>query len=189
MNRTASLILLCIGLAIVTVGTLSSPFYGFLSSLLYLLGGLLLLISILATLFLKEKIASRFSLTAVLVVILFGFFYYAHPLTVDLSYKRFIKRNQAELSVINNILQTKQGKIEITEAYILDELGEFTLEEKNDLQSRRKKLGVYLISRTDYGIFYGISGGIGDIRLGATYQTSENYLSAGDRKLLDKWYR
>ena len=189
MNRTACLILFCIGLTAVTGGTLLFPFDDFLSSLVYLLGGLLLLISIAATLFLKDKISSRLLMIAVVVVILFGFFYFVYPLTVDFSYKTFIKRNRAQLSVINNILQTKKGKIEITKTYILDELSQLTREEKNDLQARRERLGVYLIGRDNYGIFYGIFGGIGDIRLGVTFYASEKYLSAGDRKLLDKWYR
>lgn len=63
-----------------------------------------------------------------------------------------------------------------------------TFDEKEKLKRGRKDLGVYMISKTDKGIYYGLWGFL-DVRLGITQlqtleQTGDKY-----RHLTGSWFR
>ena len=94
----------------------------------------------------------------------------AEPLLIDTSYRVYISQNKSVLTEINNILINKQGDITISNDSI-SKHGQLTALESDKLREGRKKLGVYIISKSDKGIYYGLWGFL-DVRLGITYWTA-----------------
>jgi hypothetical protein len=83
------------------------------------------------------------------------------PFLIDTSYRVYIRNKQ--------ILIDKQGDITILNDSI-SKGDQLTALESDKLREGQKKLGVYIISKSDKGIYYGLWGFL-DVRLGITYWT------------------
>jgi hypothetical protein len=108
------------------------------------------------------------------------------PFLIDTSYLVYIRQNKNVLTEINNILINKQGDITILNDSISK--GDLlTTLESDKLREGRKKLGVYIISKSDNGIYYGLWGFLG-VRLGITYLTDKIKTDNNYRHLTGNWF-
>ena len=108
------------------------------------------------------------------------------PFLIDTSYRIYISQNENVLTEINNILITKQGDITILNDSI-SKVDQLTTLESDKLREGRKKLGVYIISKSDNGIYYGFWGFL-DVRLGITYLTENSKPDNNYLHLTGNWY-
>jgi hypothetical protein len=152
-----------------------------------LLGGLLIsLIFYLMILFSHGTL--KFKLIWTVVVILSIFIQWlSEPFLINCSYRIYIEQNKNELAIINNILIRKQGEISILKDIVNDGHNQLTPSEKNLLIEGRKKLKVYIISKSENGIYYGLYGFL-NIRLGLTYWTNNKKPDKRCKLLKDNWY-
>ena len=105
---------------------------------------------------------------------------------IDTSYHIYISQNENVLTEINNILIAKQGDITILNDSI-SKVDQLTTLESDKLRKGRKKLGVYIISKSDNGIYYGFWGFL-DVRLGITYLTDNSKPDNNYLHLTGNWY-
>jgi hypothetical protein len=108
------------------------------------------------------------------------------PFLIDTSYRIYISQNKNVLTAINNILINKQDDITILNDSI-SKSDQLTILESDKLREGRKKLGVYIISKSDKGIYYGLWGFL-DVRLGITYLTDKIKPDNNYRHLTDNWF-
>jgi len=154
---------------------------------LLLIGGLLVSLAFYLTiLFSKESTKSKLIWTF---VILFSVIvqWLTEPIFVKSSYLIFLKSNQTELTAVNKILINKKGEIDIINDRINDKNGILTQLEKDNLLKLRKKLGVYIIAKSDNEIYYGLWGFL-DVRIGITYWTKDEMPDKSYQTLTDNWY-
>lgn len=109
------------------------------------------------------------------------------PILIDASYRIYIRQNKNTLSSINNILLHKSGDITILNNNITDTNNQLTAYESKELIKGRKKLDVYIISKSDKGIYYGLWGFL-DVRLGITYWTDIVKPGSDYRQLSENWF-
>ena len=108
------------------------------------------------------------------------------PFLIDTSYRLYISQNKNVLTEINNILINKQGDITILNDSISK--GDLlTTLESDKIRDGRKKLDVYIISKSDSGIYYGLWGFL-DVRLGVTYLTDKVKQDNNYRHLTGNWF-
>jgi hypothetical protein len=107
------------------------------------------------------------------------------PFFIDTSYRLYISQNKNVLTEINNILINKQGDITILNDSI-SKSAQLTTLESDKLRKGRKKLGVYIISKSDNGIYYGLWGFL-DVRLGITYLPDKIKSDNNYRHLTGNW--
>ena len=154
---------------------------------LLLYGGLLVsVVFYLAILFSKESTRSKLIWT---LVILFSMVvqWLTEPAFVKSSYLIFLKGNQTELTAVNTILINRKGEIDIFKDRINDKDGILTQLEKDNLFKLRQKLDVYIITRSDNEIYYGLCGFL-DLRIGITYWTKDEKPDKSYHNLTDNWY-
>lgn len=108
------------------------------------------------------------------------------PFFIDTSYRLYINQNKNVLTEINNILINKQGEITILNDSISNG-NQLTTLESDKIREGRKKLDVYIISKSDNGIYYGLWGFL-DIRLGITYLTGKVKQDCNYRHLTGNWF-
>jgi len=130
---------------------------------------------------LKTKIFSTFFIVLFAVVQQF-----TEPFLIDTSYQIYIRQNKNILTEINNILINKQGDITILNDSI-SKGDQLTTLESNKLWEGRKKLGVYIISKSDNEIYYGLWG-FPDVRWGITYLTDKIEPDNNYRHLTGNWF-
>ena len=109
------------------------------------------------------------------------------PILIDASYKSFIRQHEMELTEINRILGPKSGDIIILNEDIRDDSKLLTSMEKQHLISSKKKLGVYLISKSDKSVYYGLWGFL-DVRLGVSFWIDKLEPPSNYRHLTGAWY-
>lgn len=141
----------------------------------------------LTILFGKEQPKSKL-LWTVLVIACAALQWLTEPLLVDTSYRYYISQHQSTLTEINDILQRKQGDVFILNDSITAKSDTLTLDEIERLKKGRKNLGVYLISKTDNGIYYGLWGFL-DVRLGITNLTTQKVTDDKYRHVTATWFR
>ena len=108
------------------------------------------------------------------------------PFLIDTSYRLYISQNKNVLTEINNILINKQGDITILNDSISK--GDLlTTLESDKIRDGRKKLDVYIISKSGSGIYYGLWGFL-DVRLGITYLTDKVKQDNNYRHLTGNWF-
>lgn len=140
----------------------------------------------LTILFGKETTKSKIVWT--LVVVLTGTIQWlTEPLLIKSSYLIYLNSNNEELVAVNNMLKDKSGEIHILNDNITDKSNLLTQTEKDNLVKFRQELNVYMISKTDNGVYYGLWGFL-DVRIGLTYWTKSDKPKEGMTKLKDKWY-
>jgi hypothetical protein len=108
------------------------------------------------------------------------------PFLIDTSYRIYISQNKNILTEINNILIKKQGDITILNDSI-SKGNQLTALESDKLREGRKKLGVYIISKSDKGVYYGLWGFL-DVRLGITYWTGSVEPDNNYQHLTGNWF-
>ncbi|MES2648913.1 MAG: hypothetical protein V4717_18695 [Bacteroidota bacterium] len=108
------------------------------------------------------------------------------PFLIDTSYRIYISQNKNILAEINNILVNKQGDFTMLNDSIFkgDQLNSM---ERGKLQEGRKKLGVYIISKSGNNIYYGLWGFL-DVRLGITYLANDLKPGNNYRHLAGNWF-
>lgn len=77
---------------------------------------------------------------------------------IDTSYRYYISKNENTLKEINSILLYKKGDITILNDNVSAKSDTLTFDEEAKLKKGRKQLGVYMISKFDTGIYYGLWG-------------------------------
>lgn len=152
-----------------------------------LIGGIIMAtISCLLILFGKETLRAKSLWTAVIILCIV-IQQLAEPVLINSSYRIFIKQNETILADINKVLDHTSGDITITSDTIIHKSDQFTEEETAKLVKGRKKLGVYLISKTDHKTYYGLWGFL-DVRLGITYWAEKSYPGLQYRHITGNWF-
>ena len=168
---------------------ISSIFYALQQEtyrLLVVAGFLVSLVFFLIILFSKSTIKSKIILiTIVLTSIVIQWL--TQPLLVKTSYSIFLYKNSNELTLVNNILSKKAGEISISKDEVRAQNNILTQTEKDNLIKLRKKLNVYMVVKSENGIYYGIWGFL-DVRLGITYLSKNGKLHISHQHLKDNWY-
>jgi hypothetical protein len=152
-----------------------------------LLGGLAAaFVFYLTILFGRDKLKSKLFWSA-LVVACGVLQWLTEPILVDTSYRYYISQNQSTLNELNDILQRKQGEVFMSNDTVTAKSDTLTFAEKEKLKRGRKDLGVYMISKSDEGIYYGLWGFL-DVRLGITYFPTPKPNSDRYRHLTGNWF-
>jgi len=139
----------------------------------------------LTILFGKESIKLKIIWT--LIVMLAGVVQWlTKPLLIKSSYLIYLNSNDEELVAVNNILKDKSGDIYILNNKVTDNSHLLTQTEKDNLVKFRQELNVYMISKTDNGIYYGLWGFL-DVRIGLTYWIKSDTPKENMTKLKDDW--
>jgi hypothetical protein len=140
----------------------------------------------LTVLFGRDKLKSKLFWTA-LVVACAVLQWLTEPILVDTSYRFYISQNQSTLRELNDILQLKHGDIFMLNDSVTAKSDTLTFDEKEKLKRGRKELGVYMISKSDKAIYYGLWGFL-DVRLGITYLPTKDHTVDNYRHLTGKWF-
>src|SRR4051794_17477194 len=143
---------LIIGIALVFISFLFAGRQQGTYQILLLSGLATAFIFYLTILFGKGRLKAKLFWT-VLVVACAAIQQLTEPVLVDTSYRYYISQNQSTLTDINKILQQKKGDIFILNDSITAKADTLTLDEKATLKKGRKELGVYMISKSDKGIY------------------------------------
>lgn len=154
---------------------------------LLLIGGLLVSIIFFITIwFSKGRTQSKLIWTLV-VVFAIAIQWLTEPLLINGSYLIFLNSNNNELIAVNNILCNKPGEIFILNDAVKDNDSVLSQADKDILVKLRQQLNVYIISKSDNGIYYGLWGFL-DVRLGITYWTKVEKPTNEYQHLKDNWY-
>ncbi|MCB9032734.1 MAG: hypothetical protein H6553_02740 [Chitinophagales bacterium] len=151
-------------------------FFGFLTSFIFYL----------TILFGKETAKSRIIWT-VIVLLVVTIQRLTEPILIKSSYLIYLNSNDEELTTVNNLLKDKHGEITILNNDITDKENLLTQTEKGDLIKLRQDLDIYMITKSNDGIYYGLWGFL-DVRLGITYWTKSEAPNENFKHLKDKWY-
>ena len=155
-------------------------------SILLICGLILSLLFFLRILFGKTSLKAKLLVTGIVIVSIA-----VQQMTelnlIDTSYKIYITKKKAVLDEVNTILLSKDGNVSILGETFSDS-SNLSNSEINKLKESRKKLGVYMISKTENSVYYGLWGFL-DVRLGISYLTQKPTADKGKRHLKGSWYR
>jgi len=154
--------------------------------ILLLSGILTSFIFYLTILFGKETTKSRIIWT-VIAVLAVTVQWLTEPIIIKCSYLIYLNSNDEELTTVNNMLKDKHGDITILNNDIIDKEDLLNQIEISELIKLRQDLDVYMITKSDDGIYYGLWGFL-DVRLGITYWTKSEAPNENFKHLKDKWY-
>ena len=152
-----------------------------------LIGGLIIsLVFYLTILFSKGTYKTKLIWT--LVIILSVFIQWStESILIKKSYLIYLKSNNKELTEVNEILLNKQGEISIYYDTIDDKFGILTTREIDNLRRLKEKLNVYIITKAEDGIYYGLWGFL-DVRIGIIYWTKNEKPNNSYYPLTENWY-
>ena len=156
--------------------------------MIMLLGGLVTsAVFYFSILFSKEPIKSKVTWT---IIVLFAVVIQINTeqFLIKTSYLIFLKTNKAQLESINQILANKPGGIVIVRDKVMKSSGQWNQSEIDELIDRKRKIGAYMLEKTEGGVYYGLYGML-DVRLGVTYWTSNSNKPDNSRHLEGLWYR
>lgn len=151
-------------------------FFGFIVSFIFYL----------TILFGNETTKSKIS-WALFIVLAGTIQWLAKPLLIKSSFLIYLNDQNKKLVAVNNILKDKFGEINLLNDNIIDKENLLTKLEKDSLIKFRQELKVYMISKTDNGIYYGLWGFL-DVRIGIIYWIKSDKPKSNMRKLKDNWY-
>jgi hypothetical protein len=107
---------------------------------------------------------------------------------IDSSYRIYLHQFKEELAETNALLKNKPGEVWIINDSISVKNGPALMPvEKQKLLQRIKRLGTYMILKTDSTIYYGLWGFL-DVRLGLTYAISGSQPHEHSRHLKGNWF-
>lgn len=109
------------------------------------------------------------------------------PILIKSSYLIYLNTNDKGLAAVNNLLKDKPDDISVLNDEITDRKNLLTQSEKDSLIKFRQELDVYMITKSDNGIYYGLWGFL-DVRIGITYWTKSELPNENFKQLKDKWY-
>jgi len=177
---------LLIGLISVIV---SFTFFGRQQDLydIFLTGGLLISLIFFLIIFFGKGTSKSKLIWTVIVVLFIVLQRLTEPILIDSSYRIYIRQNENILADINNILLHKTGDITILNDSITHKYDQLTTYESRELIKGQKKLGTYLISKSDKGIYYGLWGFL-DVRLGIIFLTDNTKSENNYRHLTGNWF-
>ena len=99
----------------------------------------------------------------------------------------YLNSNDEELTTVNNMLKDKHGDITILNNDIIDKEDLLNQIEISELIKLRQDLDVYMITKSDDGIYYGLWGFL-DVRLGIKKKKKSEAPNENFKHLKDKWY-
>lgn len=134
----------------------------------------------------KETTKSKLIWSAVLFVG-FTIHWLAEPFLIKSSFLIYLNRNEVALTSVNDMLKDKSGDILILGNKITDDSNLLTQTEKDSLIKISQELNVYLISKSDDRIYFGLWGFL-DNRIGVTYWTQSTRPEQNLKQLKDRWY-
>jgi hypothetical protein len=107
---------------------------------------------------------------------------------IDLSYRIFLHTQRNELASVNHLLKNTPGEVTI----LGDSIRQWPRmslsdSEKEILKQNFENLGVYMISKNDSTIYYGLWGFL-DVRLGITYCIGGRLPKDHYRQVKGNWY-
>jgi hypothetical protein len=112
----------------------------------------------------------------------------AKPHLIDTSYRIYLAQHQHDLSEANDILKDSKGDIFVIQDTVKVSKGEgMSQEDRKHLLEVKKQLGVYMITKSDSTIYYGLWGFL-DVRLGIIYLTTGTMRNDQYRHLTGGWY-
>lgn len=111
---------------------------------------------------------------------------FTEPFLIDTSYRIYIRQNKKILTEINHLLLSKQDDIAIYHDSIYDN-AQLNTSEINKLREGQKKLGTYIISKSDEEVYYGLWGYL-DIRLAVIYLPDKINPYNNYRHLTGNWF-
>lgn len=133
----------------------------------------------------KEPLRSKlFWVGVVLIAITIDIF--AEPYLIDTSYRIFLAKHKEVLSDVNKILNASKGDVCVMNDTVRSAKG-IDHENKRQLLKAQKQLGVYVISKSDSVVYYGLWVFL-DVRLDITYLTSGTIRPGQYRHLTGHWY-
>ena len=154
---------------------------------LLLSGFVVTFIFFLAILVGKETTKSKIIWTLV-VLLAMTIQWLTEPILIKSSFLIYLNSNHKDLRTVNNILKDKSGDIFIHNDDVIDNKNLLTQTEKDNLLKLRQELNVYLISKSDNGIYYGLWGFL-DVRIGITYWIKSEKPDKNFKQLKDNWYQ
>lgn len=177
---------LLIGICLVIVSFLFFGRRQGLYQILLICGLVISFIFLLAILFGKGNVKTKIFWISI-VIFFVAFQRLTESILIDTSYRIYIRQNKNVLAAINSILLSKKSDITILNDSINDKNNLLKPYENQELIDGRKKLGVYFITKSDQGIYYGMWGFL-DVRLGITYWTKNIKPDNNYRHLTGNWY-
>ena len=111
----------------------------------------------------------------------------SEPILIKSSYLIYLTTHKSELTEVNEILLTKTGEISVLGDSVIDRSNKLTTFEKAKLSKLRRHLHVYMISKSDEGVYYGLWGFL-DVQIGLTYWTDLRKPDNHYRILTEDWY-
>jgi hypothetical protein len=154
--------------------------------LLLIVGLFVCLVFYLTILFSKGTVKSKLFWTVV-IILAATLQWLSEPFLTKSSYLIFLNIHKIELNSVNKILLTKSGAIRITKDDIDDRNNQLTSNEIKELGKLREKLDVYIITKSNDIIYYGLYGFL-DLRLGIVYWTKNEKPDNSYHLLTDNWY-
>jgi hypothetical protein len=134
------------------------------------------------------KESRRTKLISTVIVIIGGIIQYlTEPVLIDSSYFIYVSRNEKILNEINTILDNTKGDVTVFRDTIIYNDEHFLDSDRNKLIEGKKKLGVYIIEKTDHKFYYGLWGFL-DVRLGITYWGEKDYPDIRYQHIKGNWF-
>ncbi len=158
-----------------------------LYQLLNITGLALSIVFFLAVLLKTGTAKSKISWT-ILIIVFVVFQRQAEPFLIDTSFRIYILKNKNTLAKLNNLLLNKSGDINLLNDHITNPNTQLSVHEWHELIQGKKKINVYMISKSDKGIYYGLWGFL-DVRLGIYYVTAAVNPDNSYRHLTGNWFR
>jgi hypothetical protein len=152
-----------------------------------LLGGLTASICLLWILFGKCSVRSKLlSLGFVLLSIAVDVM--ARQYLINISYKIYLVEHNEVLSKTNKILNSSKGDVWVIGDSVSGSKAEsMSMKDREQLLKAKEQLGVYVISKTDNKIYYGLWGFL-DARLGITYFSNVTNQPNEYRQSTGNWF-
>jgi hypothetical protein len=108
------------------------------------------------------------------------------PIFIRNSFLIYLNNNEEDLKSANKILLKKIGEIYVLNDTIIDNGNLLKTNEKDSLVKLKQKLNVYMISKSENYIYYGLWGFL-DERIGLNWFKSDSSIESYT-KLKDNWY-
>ena len=188
MKYKIKYILLVIGIVLVF---LSFLFFGRQQNtyIIILLSGCFVSVtSFLTILFGKHKLKEKITWTIIVSLSVLALSFSESRL-IRTSFIIYINSNQTELYKINNLLSNHTDEISFHGKNVFPIENSYSDVEIDLIKNLKEELDVYMITKSQNGIYYGLFGFL-DVRIGIWYSNDEEVLESGQQKqkLTGNWY-
>ncbi len=170
---------------------ISYLFFGRLQEVYQLLslGGMIVAGLFYLIILLRKGSARAKLLTTGILFLCVGMLWIVQPVLIKTSYHIYRYSHSRELAEINSILRSKTGQLTITHTEVRGDTTQLTNTEKAKLLALQKKVGAYMILKSEHTISYELWGFL-DVRLGLTYHLDGRMPLGSHRAthLTGNWY-